>query len=76
MAIVRSVRGEAMTREKISMPLSSVPMRWPKLGGLSWSPGIAVRGSKGAMAGPITASVSATPTMAAPTRADGWVLIR
>ena len=43
-AIVRSMRGAAMTREKMSMPEMSVPIQWSTLGGRTACPGSASSG--------------------------------
>src|SRR5439155_23223343 len=53
-------------RESMSRPRSSVPRRWPALGGSSASVGLTLIGSYGAMKGANTASASQVSTSAPP----------
>lgn len=67
-AIVRSMRGAASTRERMSIPDTSVPIGWCSDGGDSPSPASARSGGYGATYGPNTARKIVTATIARPIR--------
>ena len=61
------------TREKTSRPRSSVPRRWPGLGGWSWSGMLTLIGSYGAMSGAKAATNRRIARRTTPTSMRGFL---
>tara|TARA_B100000686_G_C16020993_1_gene585949 strand:- start:137 stop:550 length:414 start_codon:yes stop_codon:yes gene_type:complete len=70
-AMVRSMRGAEITREKISIPDTSVPIQFSNDGAVRETPGKACSGSKGAITGPNIARKSVIRTITSPVMNDG-----